>query len=54
MMDECCLFKEGCAGVGMCSQVVASHCEVSKTLHSFVHVCTSRELGEGVAVKCRT
>lgn len=40
--------------VGLSSQrkVVASHCEVSKTLH----VCarTSRDLGKGVVVKCRT
>ena len=45
-----------CAVVGMYSQrrVVASHCEVSKALHSFVCACKSREAGKGVAVKCRT
>lgn len=56
MTDECHLFKAGCAMIGIYSQgkVVASHCEISKTLHSFVCTCTSRELGKGVAVKCRT
>lgn len=55
-MDDCHLFRAGCAMIGMYSQRkgVASYCEVTKTLHSFVCMCTSRERGKGVAVKCRT
>lgn len=42
--------------IGMYSQrkAVVSHCEVGKTLHSFLRMCPSTELGKGVAVKCRT
>lgn len=55
MVDDCHLFKAGCAMMGMCSQgkVVASHCELSKTLYSFTCTCSSRVLGEGAVVKCR-
>lgn len=56
MMDDSVICSKQGAVIGMYSQgkVVASHGEVSKTLHSFVCTCTSRELGKGVAVKCRT